>query len=134
MDQIFNALAELVGSLGWPWYTAVGIFTIIGQFTSLKLFTRARAYDKTNAVWTQHVWWWGRETLMLHPIAAGAALGLLWKDPDGTGLSIAASSGYFAGAGVASLFAYMVLKGYAKKKGIDLVLPGTSVVPKLRGE
>jgi len=131
MDQIFKALAELIGSLGWPWYTAVGVFTIVGQFTSLKVFTRDRAYDKDQAKWAQHVMWWGRETLMLHPIAAGIVLGLIWVDPDGTGLSIAASAGYFAGAGVASLFAYMVLKGYAKKKGIELQLPGTSVVPQV---
>jgi hypothetical protein len=110
----------------WPFWSAVLVFTIIGQFTSTKLFTRARAYKKTRF---QHVWWWGRETLMLHPILAGAVLGNFWRDPEGHGWPVIGSQMYFASAGVVSIFAFAIIRAFLKWKGIEVQLPGTSVEP-----
>jgi hypothetical protein len=113
----------------WPFWSAVLVLAILGQFSSLKLFTRERAYGKTTPRWVQHLWWWGRETLMLHPIAAGALLGTLWLDPEGKGWPLVGSAMYFATAGVVSMFAFAVLRGFLKWKGIPVQLPGTSEPP-----
>ena len=113
----------------WPFWSTVLVLTIIGQFTSTKLFTRARAYAKTKPAWKQHFWWWSRETLMLHPIAAGFVLGLFWADPESQGWPKIASQMYFAAAGGVSLVAWTVLKGVLKKRGINVELPGASKPP-----
>ena len=110
----------------WPFWSAVLVFTVIGYFTSKRLFTRERAYAK--GPW-QNVWWWGRESLILHPIAAGVVLGFVWVDPEGKKWPQAASCMYFAAAGAVSLVAWVVIKGVAKKKGYNLTLPGDSDRP-----
>jgi hypothetical protein len=113
----------------WPWWSAVVVFTIIGQFTSTKLFTRERAYRDWGSKLKHRFWYWMRETLMLHPIAAGFTLGYFWRDPEGQGWSLIASQMYFATAGGLALIAWALLKGYLKRKGVKLVLPGESTAP-----
>lgn len=133
MDQLENLLTQVFDIGHWPWVAMAAIYAIIGQFTSKRLFTRERAYAEESGFW-HWFWYWGRETLPIHPIAAGATTGLLWSDPEGAGWGGPASMAYFASAGVASLFAWMWLKAKAKQKGIDLKLPGASVVPKPSGD
>lgn len=135
MEELWTFISENILP-HWPFLVVTLVFTVVGQFTSKKVFTKARAYDKAKGAWykpwaNQWFWWWGRETLALHPILTGAILGLMWQNPEMAEPSwgLAASIGYFAGAGVASLFAWNFLKSYAKKKGIDLQLPGNSVRP-----
>ena len=118
----------------WPFLVVMLAFTIIGRFTSTKLFTRKRAYTVAKGKWpweNQWFWWWGRETLSLHPIISGTLLGLIWSNPEFSDPSwpISASVGYFAGAGVASLFSWNFMKSYAKRQGVVLSLPGESVRP-----
>lgn len=100
------------------------------------MFTRHRAYRKLSGPWykpwsNQWFWWWGRETLSLHPIATGILLGFVWQNPEmyAEAWPLAASVGYFSGAGVLSLFAWSFIRSYAKKKGIDITLPGGSDRP-----
>jgi hypothetical protein len=114
----------------------VGVFLIllvVGQYASTRLFTKQRAYAfygrDQKGIWTWRWWYWGRETLPLQPITAGVLIGILWVDPEQAGWNRAASVGYFASAGALSLFGWAVLKGYAKKKGIVLTLPGESLPP-----
>ncbi len=130
MDEILSMLGEYVLP-HWPFLVVTGILAVIGQFMSKSVFTRERAYKKRSSPWykfwdTQNFWWWGRETLPLHPIVTGALLGLGWQNPEGSAWGILGSSAYFAGAGVLSLFAWAFAKAYLKKKGIDLELPGAS--------
>jgi hypothetical protein len=120
----------------WPFLVVTLVFTIIGKFTGSKVFTRLRAYEKRKGPWykfwkAQWFWWWGRETLSLHPILTGAVLGLIWHNPElaDPSWSLPASVGYFAGAGVSSLFSWNILRSLAKKRGIDLQLPGSSEPP-----
>jgi hypothetical protein len=114
----------------WPFFMITLVFAVIGQFTSKHLFTRARAYRKGKMQW---LWWWGRESLMLHPIVTGALLGLAWPDPERVGWEGLYGAGYFAGAGACSLFLFALIRGIAKKRGIKLTLPGESVPPKKDG-
>lgn len=114
----------------WPFWAVVLIFTAIGRFTDKKLFTRERAYRAWERPWQRWVWFWGRETLMVHPVAAGIALGFfLWLDPEGKGWGRVESAGYFGAAGVVSLFAWAAIRSIAKARGVSLTLPGESVRP-----
>lgn len=128
MDDLLSLIIEHVLP-HWPFVMLTAIFAVIGQFTSKSVFTRERAYTKLAGPWykfwnTQSFWWWGRETLVLHPITVGAFLGCIWHNPEGLdpAWGIPASAAYFAGAGVASLFAWSAVKAYLKKKGIDFGL------------
>jgi len=110
----------------WPFWAFAVICAIVGQVTSKSVFTRERAYLKALH---QPLWWWGRETLPLHPIIAGTLLGLLWKDPEGKAWGSAASCVYFAFAGAVSTVLWIFIKGIAKRRGVELSLPGESVPP-----
>jgi len=111
----------------WYWLATVAIMTVVGQFTSTRLFTRQRAYNTADRA--QWFWWWGRESLPLHPILTGLLLGAAWVDPGGAGWSRYASMAYFGAAGCFSLFAWMILRGYLKKRGIEVRLPGSTYPP-----
>lgn len=127
MEEIFTVIVNQVLP-HWPFLMIAMIFTVVGQFTSKSVFTRERAYRKAKDQW---FWWWGRETLAIHPILSGCLVGLIWQNPEGVdpAWKLVASASYFAGAGVISLFAWAILKGILKKKGIDLDLPGESIAP-----
>lgn len=101
-------ISGLLSPERWPLWAFAVICAIVGQVTSTRVFTRERAYLKALH---QPIWWWGRETLPLHPIVAGILLGLLWRDPEGKLWSRAASSTYFAFAGAVSTVLWIVIKG-----------------------
>jgi hypothetical protein len=130
---MYEAVVEFAKSMltedRWPFWATVLVFTAIGQFTSTKLFTRERAYRLWPTWWAKHFWWWGRESLMLHPIAAGLVLGCMWFDPEGAGWNRIASGMYFAAAGFVSMVAWALLKGALKLRGITVRLPGESTLP-----
>ncbi len=125
MEELKAATEIVLTKDGWPFWAAALIFTVIGQFTATKLFTRDQAYAKTKPAFLQHFWWWGRETLMLHPIASGVMLGAQWPDPQNLGWTLPIiSKMYFGAAGVVSLVAFAAIKGFLKKRGINIELPG----------
>ena len=109
----------------WPFVAAVFVFMLMGQVAKTAVWTRERARQKG---WAQPFWWWGYKTLPLHPVAAGAALGLFWRDPEPEVSGVAAMV-YFAFAGAMSVWAYQILKGVAKRKGVYLTIPGDSSPP-----
>lgn len=128
MDDILQTINTYILP-HWPFIIAVTVFAIISQFVSKSVFTRERAYQKRTgpgAKFVEHFFWWGRETLSIHMITLGSALGFIWRNPEGVtpAWGFVSSAAYFAGAGAISLFAWSVVKGYLKKKGIDLELPG----------
>ena len=107
----------------WPFMAVASVLTILGQFFAVKVFTRRRAYD--SGKW-QSFWWWGRETLSLHPIITGMVIGMLWVNPEGADpeWTRTASAFYFAWAGVVSLGVFSVLKSVLKSRKMSLTLPG----------
>lgn len=138
MDFIntYGALMHQLGEILLPHWPGLGVFfalTVVGQHLSLRLFTRPRAYKHYGkglaAKWKWRFFYWGRETLALQPILAGVFIGVVWVDPEGHGWTRPTSVGYFATAGTASLFGWAILKGFLKKRGIELQLPGGESVP-----
>lgn len=128
MDELLSTFSDQILP-HWPFVAVVLIFTIIGQFTSKSVFTRERAYRKDKY---QFLWWWGRESLSLHPILSALIVGFLWQNPEDAdpAWKPIASYFYFGAAGVVSLCAWSVLKGILKKKGIDIdIFPPPPSVP-----
>lgn len=112
----------------WPFCIMAAVFWIVGHFMETSVFTRARAYEPSKAQW---FWWWGRESMELHPILAGVALGLVWTDPEFAGWSFPTAVGYFAGAGVVSLFGWLIVRKVMERFGVGggFRLPGESLPP-----
>lgn len=131
----------------WPFFSWILIAMMIGQVTKNALWTKQRAHarfvdqlpgnslakgEARKPVKIQWLWWWGRKTLVLHPVAAGVVIGLIWQNPETADPAwpLAASIGYFAMSGALSTWAYEFLKSMAKKRaGIDLKLPGLDSKP-----
>lgn len=127
MDLVNSAIAH------WPFLAAALIFAMAGQVVKATFFTKAniRKYKKDGPAWLGEMLWWGRKTLPMHPVGLGVVMGLVPGMPVGPGIETAAATVlYFAFAGLCSTWAFSVIKQLAKKKGIDLDLPGdTSTTP-----
>lgn len=106
----------------WPLAAVALILAVFGRFASKHVFTKKRAMK--NAAWD-----FCKDTMPLHPIAAGAGLGLALPDPLGAGWAPYLSCLYFAAGGVGSLFFWIFWEWYAKKRGIPSYFPGESLPP-----
>jgi len=104
----------------WPFFAAMVIFMLVGEVLEANVFTET-AFKTNKPTW---LWWWGHKTLSLQPIVLGIILGTFWKNPV-TGVDTwPERTAYFALAGGLSIWAFAVIKGFAKKEGIDLDIPG----------
>jgi len=116
-----------------PFLGVTFILLVIGHRLSTRVFTKSRAYrfygPGPQGKWKWRFFYWGRETLPMQPILAGVVIGLLWRDPEGLGWNRAASVAYFASSGAISMMLWAVMKAWAKKKGLVLLLPGESEPP-----
>lgn len=114
----------------WPGLTWSFVAMLIGQVMAHRVFTKAGARKRRKSQW---FWWWMRKTLPLHPVVAGAVLGLVWQNPEHADpvWPLAGSMMYFAGFGGLSVWLYQVIKQAAKEHGIRLTLPGGDSIPPL---
>jgi len=110
----------------WPFFAWLVTAMMIGQVMKTAVWTKERALQKGKAQW---VFWWGYKTLAIHPVVSGALVGLAWREPEEGMTKLPASMAYFALAGACSVFAYEMLRGFAKSKGVDLTMPGESTMP-----
>lgn len=98
----------------WPFVTATLVSMIVGQMLSHRLWTRENA---ARARWIAI----GRSTVPLHPIIAGAALGLVWPNPCGDTWPAAQSMAYFMLSGIAAFVGYLFIDKWVEKRfGVDL--------------
>ena len=104
----------------WPFAVVAAMLTIIGRVAD-RVFTRDRAYRTPK----KDFWFWARETLPLHPVVAGALLGLVMPDPEGGTWGRGLIVLYFTGAGVAGLVGWVYARAHSK----TLSLPGESNPP-----
>lgn len=115
-------LTEHVVSLNHlPFKLVVLVLWVFGHFFETSVFTEENAKKPGRM---GQVLKWGRESLELHPIITGAALGVLWVDPENTGLGRVESIAYFAGAGVISLFVWWAVSVLSDRYGFRFSFPG----------
>lgn len=96
----------------WGWCVVAAMLALVGEVLKRKAFTEALAVRSSFAKW------W-RATMPLHPVIVGALLGALPGMPlpdtlEGTTQAIL----YYAGAGVASTWAYDVVNTIRRWKGV----------------
>src|SRR3990172_3249977 len=104
----------------WPFAAAALIFSVVGQVMKSTIWTLSNV-RKYYGSWQGHLLWWGRKTLPMHPAIAGAALGLvpgISASPGVTGTTMVIL--YYAMAGVCSTWAFDVVRGVAKSRGIEI--------------
>lgn len=128
LKELWDAIAP-----HWPFFACALILAFVGQVVKGTVWTEAnflkwRMHTPNRVLW--RFFWWGRKTMPLHPVAVGALLGLVPNIPLGTGIEgRPAAVLYFAFAGVFSTWIFAFVKAAAKKRGIDLKLPGQSDPP-----
>lgn len=132
--SIFSKLAdEAADPVHWPAWVMTATLAVIGQIMATRVFTRERAYrkwgDDKRAKAVHLFWYWMRETQPFHPFFAALFLAAVWPDPENRNFRPVETAGYWIGCATASLFAWVIVKGIAKERGIELTLPGDSVRP-----
>lgn len=107
----------------WPFLVFSLTAAIVVQIFKGAVWTAKRAEGKGAKA---GFFWWARKTIPLHPVIAGALFGLIPGLPLSPDVpeTMAASSLYFAGSGLASTWIFALVKGVAKRKGVDLHIPG----------
>lgn len=138
MQQVFDALGKLIaGSLNgehWPFFSMAFTLSIIGEIMRKRVFTRERAklyFGKSSKGQLAH-WFWhfGRESMPFHPfLVCLFVLTPYWPDPEGKGYTVQETGSYWLFCAAVSLLVWVVLKSFAKEKGIILELPGDSFRP-----
>lgn len=106
----------------WAFFTFALTAAMVMQVFKASVWTRARAESKGRAA---GLFWWARKTLPLHPVAAGALFGLIPGLPLSPEVpeTMASTCLYYAAAGLVSTWAFDILKGLAKRRGLDLSRP-----------
>lgn len=106
----------------WAFATFALISALVVQVFKASVWTKVRAESIDPRA---SAYWWGRKTLPLHPVIAGALAGLIPGMPYGPGVpdTIAAHVLYYAAAGLVSTWAFNVLKSLARRRGIELSVP-----------
>lgn len=112
-------------------FAIAALLTYVCRFMATRVFTKERAYATTFRANVRALFWYGRETLPLHPILAGAVLGVFWRQPETRYLPMLQSVTYFAAAGLAGMIIWLVLKAVAKKRGLVIEDPWSSSLPPL---
>lgn len=94
----------------WHLFVSAAVLSLFGEFFKKYVFTKARA--KTNAVWL-----WVRRTMPLHPVVAGALLGLIPGMPLPDGVEgLTSSALYYAASGLLSTWGYNLFKQWLAAK------------------
>lgn len=137
LDVFYDILSH------WPFIVVACSLWILGHFFERSVFTKSRVItyhpakiaDRSKLEKFHHwFFYWGRESMELHPLIVGAAIGLVWPNPEGAtpAWPVAACVGYFAGAGFTSLFGWLILTRLLGRIGLTsgaIRLPGESEPP-----
>jgi hypothetical protein len=112
----------------WPFIVFTLVAAMVVQIFKGAVWTAKRAEGKGAKA---GFFWWMRKTLPLHPVAAGALFGLIPGLPLSNGMepTMATAMMYYAAAGLVSTWAFAVLKGIAKRKGIELPTANGETTP-----
>jgi len=112
----------------WPWFTWFFAAMILGHIFKRTLWTKQNA-TKKRPHW---FWWWMRKTMAAHPMVVGVGIGFIWTAPEPAVTGFPAASGYFALAGMVSVWGFELGRGIFEAflhRKLDLKLPGFSDPP-----
>lgn len=112
----------------WPFVVVAVGLALIGAGFFDRVFTREAAYifdAKGNKKAKRPFWYGMRESLPLHPIAAGFLIGCFMASPEPGVTTRTMIICYFTGAGVAGLVLWIWIR--SRKKEISM--PGEGSVP-----
>jgi hypothetical protein len=103
----------------WPIVTFAVAAAMVTQVAKAAVWTQKRAEGGGRAA---GFCWWMRKTLSLHPVVAGALFGLIPGLPASPDVpeTMAAHALYYGGAGVLSTWVFAIVKGLAKRRGIEI--------------
>lgn len=101
-----------------PFAAVMGVGILLGYILPSRFLTVERALGKARR--RAGVYHWLREMLPILIVFASAIVGVLWVDPEGQGWDRLTSVAYFVCAGVASLPAVSIARGF----GYKIHLPG----------
>lgn len=106
----------------WPFIAFALMAATVTQVFKGTVWTAAHAKGRGAIA---GFYWWGRKTLPLHPVLVGAVFGLIPGLPLSTGMThtLATAALYYGAAGLASTWAFSIVKSMAKRR--DVVLPTT---------
>lgn len=127
MDALFDFVDRYLIP-HWPWFTWFFAAFIFGQIFKRTLWTKESA-TKKKPHW---FWWWMRKTMAAHPMLAGIGLGFVWTQPEEAVNGFPMAHGYFALAGMASVWGFELIKGILEAllhRKLKLDLPGFSEPP-----
>lgn len=92
----------------WPFFAWCALAAALGKYFAREVFPKS-----ATAGWRV----FGRRTLPLHPVLAGALLGCFWRSPEPSVTGLGAVV-YFATAGALSLWFFEFVRRVLKKHGI----------------
>lgn len=112
----------------WSLFAFALLCMVIIQVFKMAVWTERRA---TGPGKSAAFFWWGRKTLSLQALVFGALAGVVPGMPIGGGFTdtVPSRALYYAVGAILSTFLFDVLKGLAKRRGIDLRLPGLDDSP-----
>lgn len=127
MDELFGFVDRYVIP-HWPWFTWAFAAFILGQIFKRTLWTKENA-AKRKPHW---FWWWMRKTMAAHPMVVGIVIGFIWLDPEPNATGFPKANGYFALAGMVSVWGFDLGSGIYEAifhRKLSLKLPGFSDPP-----
>jgi hypothetical protein len=105
----------------WPFITVTLAFAILMQTLKGTVYTKTNIVKyKKSKPWLGETLWWLRKTMAIQP-AIAALIGIIPGIPASPGVdTIGAKCLYFLAAGIISTWAFAIIKGLAKRRGIEL--------------
>lgn len=126
LSGIYDTLTSAFSARNLPFFSLIFVLCILGTYFSTKVWTKKRAYLTPN-VRKRWVWKVFRDSQVLHPMFVGAIWMAIWRDPMEYGWTIKDDLNYGFLAGALSLFPWVGLKLYLKRKykvKLEELVPG----------
>lgn len=115
----------------WSFVAASMLFATVGTVMKNTVFTNDNIVKyKLQRPWFGELLWWGKKTMPLHPVLGGLVMSFIPGIPVADIVkNQAATTLYYCFAGLSSTWAFAVIKGLAKDKGLELDFGDATIPP-----
>jgi len=105
----------------WPFVAVMLLFAVLMQALKASVYTKANILKyKKSKPWLGEMLWWLRKTMPVQPAIAWF-IGYIPGIPASPGVDTSSAKClYFLLAGIISTWAFAIIKGIAKRRGIEL--------------